>query len=353
MSRAVAIDIPSLIRRESHKPQPSHCLTKRYQLPEYYYPSYLQHPNQPFSSPSSSVSSSPSSSSLSSYHQEECEEESIVNESSSAISVDGEFDVRIDMILQSPEQKIHSQIQRSVPGPAATASPASPNVIAGVRECACASAPPLSDDDLEEHERENDFQQQQRQQQQQQQQQQEKEKEEELCVICYENFEEPVELIRGRNYTSEELEDIEGKEQITDFCQTCKYNVHRRCIDEYRLTKMTDIIRSGYQRGYIQSPDIAGTFGMKCLLCSKEVEKIHISMDGEVNIVKTQPGANEQNQQQQQEQQQQQIEEIMRNRMQRRLRRRQRLQFCKNKICTICFMFLVAITLLVFVFRAI
>ena len=195
MSRAVAIDIPSLIRRESHKPQPSHCLTKRYQLPEYYYPSYLQHPNQPFSSPSSSVSSSPSSSSLSSYHQEECEEESIVNESSSAISVDGEFDVRIDMILQSPEQKIHSQIQRSVPGPAATASPASPNVIAGVRECACASAPPLSDDDLEEHERENDFQQQQRQQQQQQQQQEkEKEEEEELCVI---RFGRDVEFLHG------------------------------------------------------------------------------------------------------------------------------------------------------------
>jgi hypothetical protein len=116
---------------------------------------------------------------------------------------------------------------------------------------------------------------------------------------------------------------------------------------------MTDILRNGYQRGYVQSPDIAGTFGMKCLLCSKEVEKIHISMDGEVNIVKTQPGANEQNQQQQQQQQEQQIEEIMRNRMQRRLRRRQRLQFCKNKICTICFMFLVAVTLLVFVFRAI
>jgi len=361
MSRAVAIDIPSLIRRETQKRQPSQCLTKRYQLPEYYYPSYLQHPNQPFSSPSLSVSSSPSSSSLSSYDQEECEEESIVNESSinessSAISVDGEFDVRIEMIRPSPEQKIHSQIHSQIqrPGPASPASPASPNVIAGVRECACASAPPLSEDEFE-NENANDYPQpqpQQPQQQQPQQQKQEKEEEVCVCVICYETFEEPVELIRGRNYTSEELEEIEGKEKITNFCQTCKYDVHHKCIDEYRLTKMTDVLRSGYQRGYIQSPDIAGTFGMKCLLCSKEVEKIHISMNGEVNIVKIQPGANEQNRQQQEEQQQQ-IEEIMRHRMQRRLRRRQRLQFCKNKICTICFMFLVAVTLLVFVFRVI
>ena len=339
MSQAVAIDIPSLIRRESQKHQPFHCLTKRYQLPEHYYPSYMRHPNQPFSSPSS-VSSSPSSSSLSSYDQEEYQEENIINESSSAISVDGEFDVRIDMIRQSPEQNIQSH---------SASLPRSPNLIAGI--CEHASAPPFSDDDFEEHERENNY-----QQQQQQQQQQEKEEEEEescVCVICYETFEEPVELIRGRNYTSEELEEIEGSGKITNFCQTCKYNLHHRCLDEYRLTKMTDILRNGYQRGYVQSPDIAGTFGMKCLLCSKEVEKIHISMDGEVNIVKTQPGANEQNQQQQQQQQEQQIEEIMRNRMQRRLRRRQRLQFCKNKICTICFMFLVAVTLLVFVFRAI
>ena len=327
MSQAIAIDIPSLIRRDSQKHQPSHCLTKRYQLPEHYYPSYLRHPNQPFSSPSS-VSSSPSSSSLSSYYQEECQEESIVNESLSAISVDGDFDVRIDMIRQSPGQNIKA------PTPTSASAPASPYLIAGVRERA--SAPPLSDDEQVEDNRQHS--------------QQEQQEEACVCVICYETFEEPVELIRGRNYTSEELEEIEGKEKITNFCQTCKYNLHHRCLDEYRLTKMTDILRNGYQRGYIQSPNIAGTFGMKCLLCSKEVEKIHISMDGEVNIVKIQPGANEQNQQQQQ---QQQIEEIMRNRMQRRLRRRQRLQFCKNKICTICFMFLVAITLLVFVFRVI
>jgi len=322
MSEAVTIVSP--IRLESqkhqHQHQPSHCLTKRYQLPEHC--SILQHPNQPFSSPSS-VSSSASS--WSSLDREEYQEggifnESSINESSSAISVDGEFDVRIDMILPSPEKEV--KVPTSV------------------------SAPPLSDDDIE-------------------QQQQEEEKEEAcVCVICYESFEESAELIRGRNYTSEELEDIEGKEKITDFCQTCKYNVHHRCIDEYRLTKMTDIIRTGYQRGYIQPPDVAGTFRMNCLMCAKEVEKIYISVSGEVDIVKTQPlGSNAQNQehrqhqehrqqpQQPQHQQEQQLEEIMRNRMQRRLRRRQRFQFCKNKFCSICFMFLVAVTLLVLVFR--
>jgi hypothetical protein len=338
MSQAVAIDIPSLIRLESQKNQP-HCLTKRYQLPEHYCPSYLRHPNQPFSSPSS-VSSSSSSSSL---DQEERDgEESIFNESSSAISVDGEFDVRIDMIVPSPEKEVKMPTSASSNLIAAAGA-------AGVYASAPhASAPPLSDDDIENIE----------QQQQQQQQQQKEEEEVCVCVICYEIFEEPVELIHGRNYTSEELEDIEGKSKVTDFCQTCKYNVHHRCIDEYRLTKMTDILRSGYQRGYIQPPDVAGTFAMKCLMCAKEVEKIHITMNGDVNIVKTQPGANAQNQehrqhQQQQPQQQQQMEEIMRNRMQRRLRRRQRFQFCKNKFCSICFMFLVAVTLLVLVFRMI
>ena len=82
-------------------------------------------------------------------------------------------------------------------------------------------------------------------------------------------------------------------------------------------------------------------------------------MNGDVNIVKTQPpgaNANAQNhehRQQMEEVMQNRIEEVMRNRMQRRLRRRQRLQFCKNKFCSICFMFLVTVTLLVLVFRMI
>ena len=364
MSHEVTIDIPSLIRRQSQHLRPE-CLIPRYQLPEHYYPSYLRHPNQPFSSPStisssssSSPPSSPSSSSLSSFCQEDDapngdqkqqqhdlhlqtisidDEESIANQSSSAI--DGEFDVRIDII--------HHQSRPLTP---------ITNLVAGVVGIAyVATAPPISDDE-HDHQQQPQTQQPQTQQPQTQQPQtqqpQPQQKEEQpLCVICYETFEEPFQLIRGRNYTSEELEDIEGKEKISNFCMTCKYDVHHRCIDEYRLSKVTDIIRSGYQRGHIQSPNVSGIFKMKCLMCSKEVEKIHISANGEINIEKTQPGANEH--QQQLQQQQEQIEEIMRNRMQRRIRRRQRLEFCRKKLCSICVMFLVTVTLLVFIFRLI
>lgn len=340
MSQAVAVDIPSLIRR--------------YQLPEHYYPSYLRHPNQPFSSPSS-VSSS--SSSISSFDQE-CDANDAVNESLSAISVDGEVDTRVDIIQQLQQQQHHQPVIVVVEKRQAL-DPSCMSV--------CASAPPLSDDDIEH---ENIRHKQQKEQQQQEQQQQQQKEEVCVCVICYETFEQPDQLIRGRNYSMEELEEIEGKEKITDFCQTCKYNVHHKCIDEYRLSKMTDIIRSGYQRGRIQSPNIAGIFGMKCLMCAKEVEKIHVSNNGDINIVKTQGAADasdqnrgqqEQEEHQQQQQQQQQIEEVMQNRiqeamqnrMQRRLRRRHRLEFCRKKLCSICVMFLVTVLLLVLVFRAI
>ena len=346
MSQAVAvdiaIDIPSLIRR--------------YQLPpEHYYLSHLRHPNQPFSSPSSISSSSSASSptspptssltssSVSSFDQE-CDANDAVNESSGAISVDGEVDTRIDIIQQQQQQQpiivVVEKIQALDPS--------------CMSVCVCASAPPLSDDDIE-HENSHNQQQPQTQQQQQQ-------KEEVcLCVICYETFEQSAQLIRGRNYSMEELEEIEGKEKITDFCQTCKYNVHHKCIDEYRLSKITDIIRSGYQRGRIQSPNIAGIFGMKCLMCAKEVEKIHISNDGDISVVKTQAAADasEQNRRQQQQQyqieevMQNRIEEVMQNRMQRRVRRRQRVEFCRKKLCSICIMFLVTILLLVFIFRVI
>ena len=345
MSQAVAVDIavdiPSLIRR--------------YQLPEHYYLSHLRHPNQPFSSPSSISSSSSASSptspptspptssltssSVSSFDQE-CDANDAVNESSGAISVDGEVDTRIDIIEQQQQQQQQPIIviveKRQALDPSC------------MSVCVCASAPPLSDDDIEHENSHN------------QQQQQQKE-EVCVCVICYETFEQSAQLIRGRNYSMEELEEIEGQEKITDFCQTCKYNVHHKCIDKYRLSKITDIIRSGYQRGRIQSPNIAGIFGMKCLMCAKEVEKIHISSDGDISVVKTQAAADasEQNRRQQQQQHQieevmqNRIEEVMQNRMQRRVRRRQRVEFCRKKLCSICIMFLVTILLLVFIFRVI
>ena len=96
MSEAVVVDIPSLIRR--------------YQLPEHYYPSYLRHPNQPFSSPSS-VSSS--SSSISSFDQE-CDANDAVNESLSAISVDGEVDTRVDIIQHQQHQPVIVVVEKMI-----------------------------------------------------------------------------------------------------------------------------------------------------------------------------------------------------------------------------------------------
>ena len=171
MSKAGAlIDIPSLIRYESQRQ--SNCLITRHRLPEYYYPSYLRHPNRPISpsfsphlSPSFSPHLSPSSSSLSSYDQET----DITHESSAVISVDGELDTRIDII-----QPGHEKGQVSYPS----------------YVCAFASAPPFSDDEIEyENSYHNQQQQQQRQEQQQkeeeqqQRQQQQKEEEECVCVI--------------------------------------------------------------------------------------------------------------------------------------------------------------------------
>ena len=363
MSEAVVVDIPSLIRRQSQvqSHHQSNCFIKRCHLPEHYYPQYLQnsrnqlrHPNQPISSPSSVSSSSPASpsspsSSLSNSYDFENDE------SSAAISVDGEFDVRIDIIQQSSKSPI-SNITR-------------PDVVVNVNMTTkmSASAPPLSDYENEDEESESESEgrvvlQKPQGDIQHQEYQEEKKQEEEVCVcvICYESFEQPVELelLRGRNYTLEELEDIEGNEQISNFCQTCKYSVHHKCIDEYRLNKVIEIIRSGQNpQQNIIGQRIIGTFVMKCLMCAREVEQIHISRNGEIDIVKTQPETNNQGhhqeQEQQQQQQQQQIEEIIQNRIRNRMRRRQRFQLCKNKICSICFMLLVIVTLLVFIFRMI
>ena len=374
----VAVDIPSHILRETrhhrdHRPG----YINPFQLPSVAEvaasvidPSYLRHyPNQPFSSPSStsspfSHSSSSTSSSLSLSQEENLELESIESDDegedegddiiNGSYSVDGEFDVRVDVIQsKSPEKQISDYTTSTT-----TTHTNYVGVGGGVSAHLTASAPPLSDDDHE-----NDSQ---KQEQTEQTEQTKQDEEICVCIICYDVFEQPEELICGRNYTTEELEDIEGKEKISDFCQTCKYDVHHRCLDEYRLNKLTENIRFGYQRGYIEPPDITGTITMNCLMCSKEVETIDIQRNGEINIVKTQSQGQQGRQGQQQQQgrqgrqgqqqqqgRQQQPEEIMQNRMQRRLRRRQRVEFCKRKCCTICFMFLVTITLLTFLIRAI
>jgi len=367
------VSIPSLIQsqrrgeystRRYHLP-PCH----QYQISEHYYPPYLRnsrnsvdpirHPNQPFSSPSS-VSSSSSSRSYEIENEEQeadgvrrqeeqyslqsisFESENVANISvesavsaESAVSVDGDFDVRIDIIQLSSSK-----------------SPDTNSVASAMNTNMVASAPPLSDYESECEPETIEL-------------KTEKQEEVCICVICYEPFE-SVEIVQGRKYSVEELEDIEGKEKVSDFCQTCKYNVHHRCIDDYRLNKFTDSLKNINSRES-RGQAIPRSLSMTCLMCSKEVEKIHISRDGDIKIVKSQrndqrgqqeprqpePRQQEQQEPQQQQQQQQQIQEIWENRMQRRRQRRARLYFLKDKACIICFCLLVVVSMLVLIFRMI
>jgi hypothetical protein len=136
------------------------------------------------------------------------------------------------------------------------------------------SAPPLSDsdDEIEPDKQEED---------------------ENRCIICYENFREPDPSCECRNENHDEDETFEEecyiKREIPDFCQTCKYSVHHKCIDEYRATKINDAVNNDARRRYDNGAiNINGTFSIKCLTCAREVEKIHISRNGDIQITGTQ-----------------------------------------------------------------
>jgi hypothetical protein len=319
----------------------SDCFAKRYQLPSQYQspPQHvLRHPNQTFSSPSSSSSSdSPAI--------------------SSPVSIDGEFDERVDVISTSP------------PPPPATHNVHSHNVVysvvtiinVGSMESMEASAPPLSDDERE-HENnssrnENEMM---NQEAQGQAQAQEPEKEMKICIICYDNFSEPDSTTRDEKYE----EECYIKKEIDSFCQTCKYSVHHKCIDDYRASKINDILDARQQRHNNNDNRLNGTFGIKCLTCAREVEKIHISRNGDIDIIKTQQyngrnnGQNSENEneyqlwrQRHQREEQVQMEEILQ--QHRRMRqRRGRCQYCKSKLCTICFCVLMFGTLLLVFLRS-
>ncbi len=68
----------------------------------------------------------------------------------------------------------------------------------------------------------------------------------EICIICYEGVE-------------EERGDFQR-----NFCSTCKYTVHLGCIDDYIVRKVRD------------AGDVSqiSSVGIKCLICSKEVERV-------------------------------------------------------------------------------
>lgn len=330
-------------RRRCHLPEPQLSPHLHYSL---------RHPNQPFTSSPSSVSlSCSSSSSLSSMDSESDNEIAPTNPNDSSISIEGEMDLRVDIIPLQTLQPLTPQ-QQPVSRPSSSSSP--PHVVINIISLSGASAPPLSDydDDDDDHEKKCEMQEQDPKQfkykEQMQEVQQEKKEADDVCIICYEEFEPPPTiLVNGANRTPdpEELEEIEAKEKISNFCRTCKYDVHHKCIDEYRLSKVTDAMKNNLVLRHPNSMMPVGTFEIKCLICSRQVENIHISRSGDIDIVKTQGNSDLRPEQQIQ------IQEILHNRMQRRRRRRERMYCLKDKLCIVCFCLLVLITLLVLLFR--
>ena len=299
---------------------------KRFQLPKYHHHHHhsppqhhvLQHPNQTFSSPSSSSSQSP-----------------VV---SSSVSIDGEFDARVDVISFSPSPTTHNVHSH--------------NMVYGVVTVINissmeASAPPLSDDESG-----NEM------SQEVQKQAQEPEKETKICIICYDNFSEPDSTICVENYE----EECYIKKEFDSFCQTCKYSVHHKCIDDYRASKINDTLdarRRRHDNNNDHNNRNHGTFGIKCLTCAREVEKIHISRNGDIHIIKTQQsnGQHSENEneyqlwrQRHQREEQLQMEEILQ--QHRRMRQQHsRCRYCKSKLCTICFCILMTGTILLVFLR--
>ena len=145
----------------------------------------------------------------------------------------------------------------------------------------------------------------------------------EICIICYEGIE-------------EERGDFQR-----NFCNTCKYTVHLGCIDDYIVRKVRDAV----QVSRISS------VGIKCLICSKEVERVILYEDNNLNA-----GINENNngdrvgaaEQRRQLQLHQQALDIMERRL--NLERRNRM---RQILCNVCFLLLVVICALGVLFSVI
>lgn len=302
----------------------SDCFARRCQIPSPYASPY----GSPYTSPyppiipnqlNSTLSSSSSSSHYSSdSDQEEAEEsqetgirsrlelEDYMNDS--ALSVDGEFDVRIDILGIK-------QISASISS--------SPLMIA--------TAPPLSDyesDDVVQHKKSTatttphkaDT--------------LKEETYKETCIICYEEI---ADVITG-------VSAEESKICVSDFCRTCKYTVHLDCIDEYRVNKLNDAVA---ERG---GESIASSsVGIKCLMCSLEVERIYVRRNGNIDIVKNQIAQSNNDplpRLSPQQRLQRDLHAHVLINMERRMRRERRNRF-KQKCCNFCFFVVLAISVTV------
>ena len=117
---------------------------------------------------------------------------------------------------------------------------------------------------------------------------------------------------------------------------------------------MNNILEGRHDDG---SARINCMFSIKCLTCAREVEKIRISRNGDIHITKTQRQSSESEYEQRRRQRerhqyerQAQVQEVLQNRMQRRRTRGQRCEYCKNKMCTICFGILIMTTISLILF---
>lgn len=287
----------------------SDCFARRCQIPSPYASPYTSPYTSPFPStiPNqlNSTLSSPSSHYSSDLDQEESQEAGIRSRleledymNDSALSVDGEFDVRVDIL-----------------GITAASISSSPHMIA--------TAPPMSDyesDDVVQHKKTTitttpvitmpPY--------------------KETCIICY-----------------EEIADViteESKICVSDFCRTCKYTVHLDCIDEYRVNKLNDTVA---ERG---GESIASSsVGIKCLMCSLEVERIYVRRNGDIDIVKNQIAQSSNHPPPRlspQQRLQRDLHAHVLINMERRMRRERRNRF-KQKCCNFCFFVVLTISVTV------
>ena len=129
----------------------------------------------------------------------------------------------------------------------------------------------------------------------------------EICIICYEGIE-------------EERGDFQR-----NFCNTCKYTVHIGCIDDYIVRKVRDAVHASR----------ISSVGIKCLMCSKEVERVILYEDSSLNA-----GINENNGNRAEERRQIQLHQHALDIMERRLSRERRNRR-KQILCNICFLILI------------
>lgn len=286
----------------------SDCFARRCQIPSPYtspytspFPSTIPNQlNSSLSSPSSQYSSDEGEEAEEAGIRSRLELEDYMNDS--ALSVDGEFDVRVDIL------GITAATISSSPHMIATAPPLYPlsdyesDDVVQQKKTTITTTPVITMPPYKE-----------------------------TCIICYEEIADVV--------TTEE-----SKICVSDFCRTCKYTVHLDCIDEYRVNKLNDTVA---ERG---GESIASSsVGIKCLMCSLEVERIYVRRNGDIDIVKNQIAQSSNHPPPRlspQQRLQRDLHNHVLNNMERRMRRERRNRF-KQKCCNFCFFVVLTISVTV------